>query len=181
MSSKKKIFIRLAVKDDFDAIQALMKRSIQVLGQGHYSEKQIESFRQYVCIPDLQLIEDKTYFVAMNEDGTIVGCGGWSFRKTPYGGSETVKDSGILDPKTDCARVRAMFIDPAESGKGIGSLILSASEKGAKEYGFSRGVLGATRSGLEFYKLKGWKCLEDENAILPDGVVIEVTKMEKNL
>ncbi len=153
---KKKIAIRLATKEDLETIETLMKRSMKILGHGHYSEQQIESCCRYVCVPDLQLILDQTFFVAIS-DQTIVGCGGWSFRKALHAGSlKSSQDAAILNPEKDPARIRAMFVEPSESGKGIGSLILAHSEKAAQEYGFQNGMLGATLSGLAFYKSKGW-------------------------
>ncbi len=57
--------------------------------------------------------------------------------------------------------------------------ITLASEKAAKQPHFQRGVLGATLSGLAFYKSKGWSSMAEEQATLPDGVVIGVVRMEK--
>lgn len=179
--SKEKICIRPACKDDLPAIQALMKESMQGLGQGHYSTPQIESCCRYVCVPDFQLIEDQTFFVAVSAE-TIVGCGGWSFRNTLYAGlSTTPQKEGRLNPERDCARIRAMFVSPTQSGKGIGSQILSTSEQAAKAHGFKRGALGATLSGLAFYESKGWVSTGVDRTALPNGVVIDVVTMEKDL
>jgi GNAT superfamily N-acetyltransferase len=182
--NKEKIFIRLASKDDLSAIQTLMKESMQVLGQGHYSTQQIQSCCQYVCVPDLRLIEDQTFFVVTTgPEKTIVGCGGWSFRKTLYAGPSAVpqKEDERLNPERDFARIRAMFVSPFQSGKGIGSKILSASEQAARAYGFKKGILGATLSRLAFYQSKGWISTRTEQTALPDGVVIDVVTMEKEL
>ena len=176
---KNKIDVHLATKEDLEAIETLMKRSMRILGQGHYSEQQIKSCYQYVCVPELQLILDQTFFVAVSDE-MIVGCGGWSFRRTLYAGpSKSSQETTILNPEKDPARIRAMFIEPSESGKGIGSLILSQSEKAARERGFRKGVLGATLSGLAFYKSKGWSSIAHEPATLPDGTIIDVVRMEK--
>lgn len=179
--TEEKITIRLAEESDLEVIEALMKRSMHVLGQGHYSEEQVKSCCRYVCVPELQLIKDRTFFVAIKNDGSIVGCGGWSFRNTLYAGpkKDPLKENPTLDPQKDSARIRAMFIDPQESGKGIGSLIMAESENAAKKYGFKRGTLGATLSGLAFYKSKGWRAVAEEQATLPDGVVIAIVRMEK--
>ena len=178
---EKTMDIRLATMEDLAAIEELMKRSMRVLGQGHYSREQIESCCRYVCIPELQLILDQTFFVAIS-DGTIVGCGGWSFRKTLYAGpSKSSQGAAILDPEKEPARIRARFVEPSASGKGIGSLILSQSEQAARARGFRNGVLGATLSGLAFYQSKGWSSVAQEPAILQDGIVIDVVRMEKNL
>jgi GNAT superfamily N-acetyltransferase len=178
---KNKIAIRLATQQDLSEIEALMKRSMKTLGLGHYSAQQIESCCQFVCVPDLQLILDQTFFVAISDE-IIVGCGGWSFRKTLYAGpSQAFPEAPILDPDKDAARIRAMFIEPSQSGKGIGSLILSQSEKAAHERGFRSGVLGATLSGLAFYQSKGWAPLAEEPVILQNGVIIDVVRMGKNL
>lgn len=179
--TNKDICIRLASLDDVGPIQALMKESMQALGEGYYSASQIASCCRHVCVPDLQLFADQTYFVAVMA-GTIVGCGGWSFRPTLYAGSSASSPKEQrLHPDRDCARIRAMFVSPSQSGKGIGSRILAASEEAAKKYGFKRGALGATLSGLAFYRSKGWVSTGTEQTTLPDGVVIEVVTMEKDL
>ena len=174
------ITIRLAKLSDLDQIETLMKRSMKILGLGHYSQEQIDACCQFVCVPDRQLIEDKTFFVVVSEAGALVGCGGWSFRNKLYAGpAETPQKTDKLNPLTDPARIRAMFTDPNNSGKGIGSLILDQSEKAAKARGFASGTLGATLSGLSFYKAKGWKKLSEEQAVLPDGTTIQVVQKEK--
>jgi GNAT superfamily N-acetyltransferase len=173
--------LRLATLADFDSIEALMKRSMKVLGVGHYSPEQIDACSQFVCIPDKQLIEDQTYYV-VEENGVLSGCGGWSFRNKLYAGpSDTPQKSNRLDPSKDPARIRAMFIDPLYSGKGIGSQILNASEQAARSNGFLHGALGATVSGIAFYLAKGWKETLDEMVPLPNGVAIRVVQMEKSL
>jgi GNAT superfamily N-acetyltransferase len=174
--------IRKATIIDVDKIELVMKTSMKSLGKGHYSEKQIQSSCEYVCVPDIQIIKDGTYYVVEDCVGVMIGCGGWSFRNTLYAGpQEEIQQDNILDPKKDLARIRAMFVLPSVSGKGVGSLILQTSEKAAKKLGFNRATLGATQSGLAFYKAKGWTAVNEEIATLPDGVSIEVTQMEKEL
>ncbi len=175
------INIRLGEITDLEQIESLMRRSMQILGMGHYSEAQINSCCQFVCVPDKQLIEDKTFFVVETEAGMLVGCGGWSFRNKLYAGPTNIPQKiDQLNPLTDSARIRAMFTDPSYGGKGIGSMVLDRSEKSAKAQGFSKGALGATLSGLSFYTAKGWNKLSEEQAILPDGTTIQVIQMEKH-
>ncbi len=113
--------IRIATLEDINAIEALMKCSMKILGKGYYSNVQIDSCCQFVCVPDRQLIEDQTFFVAILDDSNIVGCGGWSFRsKICAGPKEATKESSRLNPAIDAARIRAMFVDPSYTGMGIG-------------------------------------------------------------
>ena len=174
--------IRKATIRDMNEIESVMKRSMELLGQGHYTPEQVQSSMNYVCVPDEQIITDGTYYVVENENGVMLACGGWSFRNKLYAGPkvETQKDDK-LDPTKDRARIRAMFVLPNISSKGLGTLILKTSEEAAKAYGFSRGALGATESGLAFYKAKGWTILKEDIATLPDGVKLKVTQMEKDL
>lgn len=171
--------IRTATITDIDEIERVMKQSMQLLGAGYYNERQIKSACQYVCVPDRQIIEDGTYYVVEDESGAMIGCGGWSFRNTLYAGPQSQFDHDILVPSKDMARIRAMFVLPSASGKGVGALILNFSEAAAKKYGFKKGALGATESGLDFYKAKQWIVVKKEMAALPDGVKIEITHMEK--
>lgn len=171
--------IRIATLDDVDKIEKTMKLSMQSLGQGYYSDEQVQSSCKYVCVPDKQIIEDGTYYVVEDNDGVMIGCGGWSFRNILYAGPKAQATNDTLDPKKDRARIRAMFVLPTISSKGVGSLILKTSEQAALAHGFTKGALGATQSGLIFYKAKGWIVVKEEIATLPDGVKIEITQMEK--
>lgn len=174
------MMIRRANLDDLELIEALMKRSMKRLGVGYYSPEQIDACCQFVSVPDRQLIEDQTFFVVIAEDGTMVGCGGWSFRDKLYAGPlDGPQKSNRLNPLTDPARIRAMFVDPDYGGKGIGSRILEQSEKAARAEGFLKGALGATMSGLSFYRAKGWADISEEQAVLPNGIAIKVVQMTK--
>ena len=174
--------IRIATLRDRSEIESVMKRSMELLGQGHYTPEQVQSSMHYVCVPDEQIIADGTYYVVENENGVMLACGGWSFRNKLYAGPETEsQEDDKLDPKKDRARIRAMFVLPNISSKGLGTLILKTSEEAAKGYGFSWGTLGATESGLAFYKAKGWMAIKRDIAMLPDGVKLRITQMEKDL
>lgn len=170
---------RQATSEDIELIENLMKRSMKNLGKDYYSEDQINSCLQFVCVPDRQLIDDKTFFVALDK-GKIVGCGGWSFRdKLCAGPKDSAPECIELNPKVDPARIRAMFTDPVYKRQGIGSMILEASEESAKKSGFSKGVLISTAPGLDFYKAKGWHPIKEYLLTLADSIKIKVTEMHK--
>jgi hypothetical protein len=110
------ITLRRARLDDVPLLTRLMEQSIRVLQAPDYSPAQIESGLRFIYGIDTLLIEDGTYFIAQN-DGEVVGCGGWSRRRMLYGGNQR-RDSGdgsdteVLDPATDAARIRAFFVRP---------------------------------------------------------------------
>ncbi len=110
---------------------------------------------------DRQLIADSTYFVA--EDGaTLVGCGGWSKRKTLYGGDHgrDASEDALLDPATAPARIRAFFVHPRWARRGIGRKLLAACERAAAAAGFRSLELVATLAGVPLYAAGGYRTLE---------------------
>jgi GNAT superfamily N-acetyltransferase len=128
---------RLAIPADVPELTALMDQAIAQLQRAFLDDAQIASSRAIMRI-DTQLIDDGTYFVVeLNAD--IAGCGGWSRRATLYGGNQTPgRDSNLLDPAVDPARVRAMYTNPAYARRGVGRLILSLCEAAAAAEGFTR-------------------------------------------
>ena len=173
--------IRTATRDDIDAIAFVMRESLRDLGSAVYNRKQVGSAIEYVGRPDLQLIEDGTYFVVLN-GWTIVGCGGWSRRKKPYSGSlHTADDDQLLDPALDPAHIRAMFVLPQFARRGIGRQILDMCEMRAEAEGFRHLQLVALRSGEAMYLHCGYKPLAQSPVVLEDGVILECTLMEKFL
>ena len=59
---------------------------------------------------DRTLIADGTYFVAEADD-ELIACGGWSRRDKMYAGKgDAAGDARLLNPATEPARIRAMFV-----------------------------------------------------------------------
>lgn len=171
--------IRNASRDDVMAIAAVMRESVESFGRDVYTPQQIASALRYICRPDEQLIIDGTYFVAVDGDA-IIGCGGWSRRRKVYSGSASSgNEDELLDPASDPARIRSMFVRPSFGRRGIGRAILQHSEERAGAEGFRRLQLVAMRSAGTLYEASGYTAIADAPVVLEDGVVLECTLMEK--
>jgi len=167
--------------EDRDAIKKLIADSARHLSREHYSDKQIEAAIVTVFGVDTDLIEDGTYFVA-EDAGVMVGCGGWSKRKTLFGGDQySSRDAGYLDPASEPAKIRAFFIHPDHARKGIARAILSRCEDEARAQGFRELELMATLPGIEFYKSCGFVAAGTFDLDLVDGVKLELVPMRKEL
>jgi GNAT superfamily N-acetyltransferase len=178
-----KFHLRIATTEDVAEIRELIDASVRGLQAGDYSTAQIEGALVTVFTIDTQLIADGTYFVAFAEDGELAGCGGWSFRKTLYGGDHQLEKIAPerLDPAVDAAKVRAIFVHPKFARMGLGSLIMEAAERSATGQGFSRLEMGSTLTGVTLYRLKGYR--EVGRVLVPvgDGEEIEVVRMMKTV
>jgi N-acetylglutamate synthase-like GNAT family acetyltransferase len=175
------MIIRKATMEERDAIQQLIAESARRLSRAHYSDIQIETAITTVFGVDTTLIEDGTYFV-VESDGELAGCGGWSKRKTLFGGDQySSRDVGYLDPKTDPAKIRAFFIHPAHARKGIARAILSRCEDEARAQGFRALELMATMPGIEFYKFCGFVEIGNFELDLTDAVKLELVPMRKEI
>lgn len=151
-----------------------------------YSPAQIEGALQSVYGVDTQLIADGTYLVAevsqSQSTSEIVACGGWSKRQTLFGGDQYAgREDSLLDPARDAAKIRAFFAHPNWARRGIGSLILEACENAAREAGFTRLEMGATLSGVAFYKAKGYAEIENQQAPLANGETLPIVRMAKRI
>lgn len=167
--------------DDREAIQQLIVVSARRLSRQHYDDRQIESAIATVFGVDTDLIEDGTYLVA-EDSGTLVGCGGWSRRKTLFGGDQySSRDKGYLDPASEAAKIRAFFIHPDHARKGIARAILTRCEDEARTHGFHALELMATLPGIEFYKSCGFSEQGNFNLHLREGVKLELVPMRKDL
>ena len=184
--TKIQIQIRKAIAADIPRLREVIEDSVRGLQAGDYSPAQIEGALQSVYGVDSQLIADGTYLVAeaivSRGKPEIVGCGGWSQRKTLYGGDQYAgREDSLLDPTQHAAKIRAFFIHPNWARCGIGSLILEACENAALETGFTRLEMGATLSGAAFYKAKGYAGVENQEVPLGNGEVLPIVKMEKRV
>ncbi|WP_299310087.1 GNAT family N-acetyltransferase [uncultured Croceicoccus sp.] len=165
--------LRPAVMDDAADLRILIRRCVDKLLPDVLTPEQVRSSHRFMSL-DTQLIEDGTYFVAV-DGGTIIGCGGWSFRATHYGGDgSTGRDARRLCPKSEPARIRAMYTSPAHTRRGVARAILHASESAARAHGFASTTLGATLGGEALYRLCGYT--EIRRFHDGDVPIIEMTK-----
>jgi GNAT superfamily N-acetyltransferase len=175
------LVVRRATLTERDVLQDLIARSARGLSTADYRSEQIEGALQGAFGVDSQLIQDGTYFV-VEEDGVIVGCGGWSFRKTLFGGDKRrERDAAELDPRTDAAKIRAFFVDPTHARRGIGTMLLDKCEAEAQRRGFSRVELMSTLPGIRLYCARGYTGVEQVQYEVSPGVVIEFLPMSKQL
>jgi GNAT superfamily N-acetyltransferase len=162
-------------------LRVLIDRSARELSKADYRAEQVEGALQGAFGVDSQLILDGTYYVV--EDGTtIVACGGWSYRRTLFGGDERAqRDPGELDPRTQSAKIRAFFVDPGYARRGLGTLLLEKCESEARLRGFSRVELMSTLPGLRLYCARGYTGSEQVHYEVAPGVNIEFVPMTKTI
>jgi len=174
--------LRKATSGDEAAIADVIAASVRGLAKGIYDEQQIELSIHSVFGVDRQLISDETYFVAETSD-RIVGCGGWSFRRTLYGASGYAfsREPDRLDPASDAAKIRAFFVHPNAARNGIGRTILKACESEAREAGFHSAEMMATLPGVPLYEACGYARVESVSVPLQNDMSIECIKMSKKL
>jgi GNAT superfamily N-acetyltransferase len=173
--------LRLARPDEADAIDDLMKASTAALFPHFYDAQRTAASLRYIASVDRTLIEDGTYFV-IEADDELIACGGWSRRDKLYTGSgEVAGDARLLDPATEPARVRAMFVRADRTRRGLGTWILEACQAAAKVEGFRTLALVATLPGLPLYEHFGFKVTEQVEVRMPDGTAIDCAAMEKRV
>jgi GNAT superfamily N-acetyltransferase len=171
--------LRRAVLADVPALTVLIDASVRELQAADYTPAQIEESLKSVYGVDTQLIADGTYF-AVEADGVVVACGGWSRRKTLYGGDVfAAREDSLLDPRRDAARIRAFFVHPQWARRGIGAMLLQACESAATAAGFTRLEMGATLTGVPFYRAKGYAAAEEMNVPMPNGLTLPIVRMWK--
>jgi GNAT superfamily N-acetyltransferase len=172
---------RIATPEDRAAIDALMTASAAAHFPRFYDDPECSSAIRYIASVDPLLLEDGTYYV-LDADGDIVACGGWSRRGKLYTGSgDAADDARLIDPATEPARVRAMFVRDDWSRRGLGRRILEECESAARSEGFSELALMSTLPGLPLYLAYGFEKLEDVDIPLPDGLTVAGAAMRKSI
>lgn len=173
--------LRIATIEDRDAIDSLMKASTQALFPAFYDGRQTASSVIHIAHVDPMLISDATYFV-IEAAGEIVACGGWSRRDKLFSGSSDQEGRDrVLDPETEAAHVRAMFVRGDWARRGLGTRILNACEAAAGAEGYRTLSLMATLPGFPLYQRFGFLEVDRGPITLPDGVEVECVSMEKSI
>lgn len=172
---------RLARAEDIPALEQLIPISVRALQAAHYSPAQIAAALGPVFGVDRQLMRDGTFFV-VEQAGEIVGCGGWSKRRSQFGGDHgRTEPDPELDPQSEAARVRAFFIHPQWARQGIGSRLMATCERAIIAAGFRTVAIVATLAGEPFYAAFGCTVVERYEIPLGGGLKLPVVRMTKQL
>lgn len=173
------VTVRAAAPADIPAMEALIKRSGIELSAGFYTEEQAQAVTRHVFGVDTQLVADQTYF-AVERQGLLVACGGWSKRSTLFGADHTKQGvDALLDPATEAARIRAFFVDPSAARQGLGRLLLKHCADAAADAGFRTLELAATMPGVPLYRACGFSEIDTFELELPGPVRVPLTRMRK--
>jgi GNAT superfamily N-acetyltransferase len=172
---------RLAREDDIPALEELIPVSVRKLQAKYYSPAQMEAALGSIFGVDRQLIRDRTYFV-VERGPHLVGCGGWSKRRSLYGGDRGRAEPDCeLDPKSDAARVRAFFVHPAWARNGIGRSIMMACEREILAAGFGQVDIVATLAGEPLYASFGYAVVERYEIAMTGGLALPVVRMTRTM
>lgn len=169
--------VRVATDADVPALRTLIAESVRGLSAGYYTAAQAESALVHVFGPDTQLIADGTYYV-VESDGVLIAAGGWSHRRTLYGGDQTKSGADpALDPSAEPARIRAFFVHPTWARRGLGRLMFERCRDAARAAGFHELTLVATLPGVPLYKALGFEVQHSFAVPMPDGLELPVVRM----
>jgi GNAT superfamily N-acetyltransferase len=175
------VHLRVATLDDVPELTRLINVSVRALSIGLYTPAQTEAALVHVFGVDTQLLADETYYVIEEEMG-LVSAGGWSARRTLYGGDQAKRETdSALDPNADPARIRAFFVHPAWTRRGLARQLFATCETAARARGFRSFELVATLPGEPLYRALGFVAVEDVAVPLPGDLVLPCVRMQRSI
>jgi GNAT superfamily N-acetyltransferase len=173
--------LRAATAADVPALQALMERSVRGLSAPWYTPAQVDAALRHLLGVDSQLIADGSYYVVEHE-GAVAAAGGWSARRTLYGGDQAkAAHDPWLDPAADAARLRAFFVDPAWARRGLARRLFAACEEAAWAAGYRTMELVATLPGVALYTALGFETDATFEVPLPGDLALPCAHMVRAL
>jgi GNAT superfamily N-acetyltransferase len=173
--------VRVATIADLPALEELIGLSVRALSVGFYTAAQVDAAMDQVFGVDTQLIADGTYYV-IQSSARLAAAGGWSARRTLYGGDRMKRGNDpLLDPVTEAARIRAFFVHPDWARQGLARQLYATCEQAARAAGFHRFELMATLPGEPLYQALGFTGVERVVSTLAGGVEIPFIRMTRDI
>lgn len=171
--------LRIATTADVPNLRALIECSARELSVGFYTPAQIDAAVTHIFGVDSQLIADRTYYIVETAEGPVAA-GGWSARRTLYGGDQMKgAEDPRLDPTVDAARIRAFFVHPRWARQGLARRLYAECSRAAWMAGFRSFELVATSPGEPLYTALGFTVMERDSTQLPGGVGVPFARMRR--
>lgn len=179
--------LRTATPRDIPELTALIAASVRGLSDGLYTLDEAEAALVHIFGVDSRLIADGTYYVITSGDdddgrATLVAAGGWSARGTLYGGDQANGRADLLlNPATMPARIRAFFVHPDWTRRGLARMIFRECEVAAKARGFHAFELVATLPGVPLYRSLGFTPIEPVPIPMPGNLILSCLRMHRSI
>jgi GNAT superfamily N-acetyltransferase len=151
---------RAARFEDMPESLRLIRRAIEHGCRDHYDRRQRDAvYASYACTLFVDVVSPFETIAAEHE-ARLVGI-------------------AALDPASD--RLRALFVDAALQGRGVGRALLGAVEERARRRGCVRLSGAMALNAVSFYTRAGFRPSGGPERLTTSGVFVPVLRMDKDL
>lgn len=162
--------LRRAKGADIPGLEALYRRCFAPALRRDYPPSTYVAALQALTRAQIRLVDCGTYHVAVDEAGTLLGAGGWSFAN-PLGTPSPIH----------MAHIRHFAVDPALAGQGVGSALLARSLAEAKESGARIMDCQATLGAVSFFRSHGFREIGQISVPVKPGMSYPAMRMQRRL
>jgi len=153
--------IRVATPKDELTVSALLESSYPVLMQQDYDRDLLSAVLPKMTRASPELLRSGTYYVAENESGLIVGCGGWT-RERP----------GKGDVEDKLGHIRHFATHPEWTSRAVGRSIYDVCERQARSEGVTCFECYSSLNAEGFYAALGFESVRRMD--FPMGVNLKI-------
>ena len=137
--------VRPTTADDEAAVSAVLAASYPKLMARSYDAALLAATLGAMTQANPVLLTSGTYYVAASEDGSVVGCGGWT-RERPHVGGVA---AGL-------GHIRHFAVHPDWIGRGVGRALYDRCEQVARAAGIQHFECNASLNAEGFYRTLGF-------------------------
>ena len=162
--------VRATTSADLAVVDALFARSYPALLKADYKPSVLVTALPLISRAQPRLLSSGTFYVIEDEDGTVLGAGGWS-RAAPGGAREA---AGF-------GHVRHVVTDHRSTRRGVGRALMTYVLDQARGAGLRRLACQSTLTAVPFYAACGFRALGEVAVPLRPGITFPAVAMERDL
>lgn len=162
--------IRTARPEDAEAVTGLLEACYPTLFAAGYEPQILSPALPRMTKANPRLLASGNFFVAENESGAIVGCGGWS--KEQPGSNDHHESEG---------HIRHFATHPDWLRRGIARAIIDRSIDQARAAGISRLECYSSLVAVRFYEAVGFEVIGPWTVELGPGVTLPGCLMRREI
>ncbi|MEQ9695657.1 GNAT family N-acetyltransferase [Shimia sp. SDUM112013] len=160
------IQIRPAMPADSSAVTQLLRKSYPQLLPEDYAPTTLRAVLPHITTAQPALLSCGTYYLAQNDQGTVVGAGGW----TDISPARGVGRDGE-------GHIRHVATHPGFLRRGIARALISQSLDAARAFGLVRMHCMSTLTARPFYQEMGFAPVAEIELTLAPGVHFPAVQM----